>query len=801
MKGKYHINRLFICNFKPFVYGKNEEKPYLEINFKTSQETASSLILSGPNGYGKTSIFQAICFTLAGTMSIGPYLDGRKNLAEHLIINDIKKPSFTALELWDEENHNYVTIIRYTSKGTLSKISKNKGESEQEAKDFRAYIIENQFDYRSFLLDGQKKEATIQEISIRLGEHDISEWINRNYIQQDYEKNILLQDKSKRVNFLNTFIERETDKYFSNIKAEKENCINQIETKKSAIQRLKEQIGQEVLETTGEPPVCEQIYPEINFNWDKSEYSDKDFFKSYAQEIDKLLVIAKSPDEYVTYRKSELLNSILENHSYFNQYILNLYPSEKINNYKGKYRKKEYWESLVQDDEALWSGKLEQQYFEKDLLKQIEETRTEREEWKKALNDQQWLYEEIENCRNSLKDKEDIVQDTFNNVCPLCGSDFRENDGSLALAIQNTKTVFEEAKKMLRNALSEEKQGWKAKVPLIKTQLKILIEKETANKQTYNDIINIRQSFSMVEKIKKQLQEFDKLCEGDQIRKFSDEEMFQSEYGNIEEYESIAQNFIAVLKQLKEQLEISQINIDRDCYETFKENLVILKEVGYRVEKLENKKMFLIWRERKKKALEYSEKKGQFDKELQDLEKLYIKQRKLEKLIECQNTARKQYLNALLNYIEIPFYIYSGKLIQTYQLGLGLFCYSGNVDDQLTEFKIGVSKEGLDGQLDVTSKFSSGQKNVTNIALMLALKKIAKTNLDIFMVDDPCQSLDELNIASFVEIIKNEFKDTQLILSTHEDRIAGYINYKCEKAGKNIKLYNVQNELYAMTTE
>ena len=201
MEGKYHINKLFICNFKPFVYGKNKEKPYLEINFKTSQETAGSLILSGPNGYGKTSIFQAICFTLAGTMSIGPYLDGRKNLAEHLVINDIKKPSFTAVELWDEENHKYVTIIRYTFKGTLSKISKNKGESEQEAKDFKAYIIEEQFDYRSFL-DRQKKEAMVQEISIRLGEHDISEWINRNYIQQDYEKNILLLDELNIASFV-----------------------------------------------------------------------------------------------------------------------------------------------------------------------------------------------------------------------------------------------------------------------------------------------------------------------------------------------------------------------------------------------------------------------------------------------------------------------------------------------------------------------------------------------------------------------------------------------------------------------
>ena len=151
MEHKYHINRLFICNFKPFLYGKDEERPYLEINFRTPQDLKSSVILSGPNGYGKTSIFQAICFTLTGMMSIGPYLDGRKSVAEHLVINDIEKPSFTALELWDEESHTYVTIIRYTPKGKAGKISKNKGEAEQEAKDFKAYIIDGQFDYGHFI--------------------------------------------------------------------------------------------------------------------------------------------------------------------------------------------------------------------------------------------------------------------------------------------------------------------------------------------------------------------------------------------------------------------------------------------------------------------------------------------------------------------------------------------------------------------------------------------------------------------------------------------------------------------------
>lgn len=63
-------------------------------------------------------------------------------------------------------------------------------------------------------------------------------------------------------------------------------------------------------------------------------------------------------------------------------------------------------------------------------------------------------------------------------------------------------------------------------------------------------------------------------------------------------------------------------------------------------------------------------------------------------------------------------------------------------------------------------------------------EKEEPTNLDIFMIDDPCQSLDELNVASLVEIIKNEFTKTQIILSTHEDKIASYIKYKSEKAGK-----------------
>ena len=175
---------------------------------------------------------------------------------------------------------------------------------------------------------------------------------------------------------------------------------------------------------------------------------------------------------------------------------------------------------------------------------------------------------------------------------------------------------------------------------------------------------------------------------------------------------------------------------------------------------------------------------------------LYTSEAKLNKVLDCQERARKEYLNDIMKYLEIPLYIYSGKLIQTHHNGLGIFCFTGSKENALTEFKMTTDKKEISKKLDVSNKFSTGQKNVANIALMLALKKIAATNLDVFMIDDPCQSLDELNIASFVEIIKNEFTKTQIILSTHEDKIASYIKYKIDKMGKEIIMFNVHNKLY-----
>jgi len=77
---------------------------------------------------------------------------------------------------------------------------------------------------------------------------------------------------------------------------------------------------------------------------------------------------------------------------------------------------------------------------------------------------------------------------------------------------------------------------------------------------------------------------------------------------------------------------------------------------------------------------------------------------------------------------------------------------------------------------------SSGQLATLVIAFTLALNKRYSKNEFLF-IDDPIQTLDELNIAGLVELLRNEFSDRQIFISTHEDMMSAYMRYKFKKYG------------------
>lgn len=83
MGEKYYLDKLYVCNFKPFAYIDAGDKPYYEIDFNQGNARAS-MLFSGPNGYGKSSIFQAIEFGLMGEQKTKAYVDKIRTIQEHI---------------------------------------------------------------------------------------------------------------------------------------------------------------------------------------------------------------------------------------------------------------------------------------------------------------------------------------------------------------------------------------------------------------------------------------------------------------------------------------------------------------------------------------------------------------------------------------------------------------------------------------------------------------------------------------------------------------------------------------------
>ena len=144
------------------------------------------------------------------------------------------------------------------------------------------------------------------------------------------------------------------------------------------------------------------------------------------------------------------------------------------------------------------------------------------------------------------------------------------------------------------------------------------------------------------------------------------------------------------------------------------------------------------------------------------------------------------YQKLVIKQIEIPFFLYCSRLLQSYQGGQGVL-----IDSK--DSKIRFTAPG--GEHDILYTMSSGQLSAVLLAFSLVLNKIYSGNsFKTLFIDDPIQCMDDINMISFVELLRREFADSQIVLSTHEDTFANYIKYKFSK-------YNIRSQSITLKTD
>jgi len=162
-----------------------------------------------------------------------------------------------------------------------------------------------------------------------------------------------------------------------------------------------------------------------------------------------------------------------------------------------------------------------------------------------------------------------------------------------------------------------------------------------------------------------------------------------------------------------------------------------------------------------------------------DLTKLDATRTKCTDVRDLLKSQINGYLKGIIANITAPFYIYTSKILQNHSLGTGLV-FNADIDKATPEIMI----HPLGRKQEASFSLSSGQLSATVMSLMLVLNKVYNQNdLGVIMIDDPIQTLDEINTHSLIELLKHNFSQEQVVLSTHEDKYSRFIRYKYERFG------------------
>lgn len=787
----YKIGKIMIENFKHI--------DYLLLDFKDKD----LVILDGPNGFGKTTIFDVIELVLRKEIDrVTNINDGRRGYNKLLLVKDEAKNTTLKVEFYNEKDK--FTIVQQIDAGIKINSPQKKPDNWEV---FRTYYL-NDFE-DDLVKENYKKEEDLPDIK------KIYRYFSLfYYVQQEENTAFFKKNTKERMSIISALFDTEKEE---REKQKLTDVRQKIITKEKTIKTAKD------LKTTALEQVIKNISEEelekhkeveyfilfqnaiIQPEWDKKistiQIETKD---SYLQELRIVYQFKKNFKEFLKAKSNKIIekyaiNNQLLKHTIISSHFINefdiLEQLIKKENNLSILRKKISRDKLSQSIDrfpfkAIYS-EIELEIDKEKLNQKVESLM----KHKKEMSDLSNIVQELNDIRENLIihfNKFITFIDKEKENCPLCGNsqdsheeliksielkrlnfvNYYDNSSDKfetilnELYIEILNPVIEWIDKYLsdpinivnREFFEQLKDSHKYKQDIIK------FNEWLKNQEiTLETFVTNEKSFVLQETIDSKILEFSKM-----IRK--KKKNVKNEYAenseNFKKFEIIYSDLFSENERMVEEISLEKIieKANYISYQYFNNSTMLAKKLKAEVEILNHKCKTI----------------DSIKVNLNDIIKVY--DRKI-----------SEHWKKIIQNIEIPFYVYSGKIIQDYQNGRGIFIKeNNNSSDKSISF---VSNSKSDH--DVVNYLSSGQLSALIISFTLALNKIyGNKTMDILLIDDPIQTMDEINMASFVEVLRNDFRKKQIILSTHEENISRYMRYKFKKY--NLKTYglNIKDKLY-----
>lgn len=803
------IKKIYANNFKGIPFREIKTISDLII-FELIEDGLT--VLSGPNGYGKTTMFDIIEIIVSKKITrFNSTKYGNINIKDNGLLNNKTKNGLIGVEF----TNNTKTL------SVLANIPKSGGRGEIDT-DITSIEL---FYYDGSLLNLNLANIDLKSIEsvnldkiemfIRIEDiNDIPELSTFNpatfnlfyYISQEESTHFLKQKENEKLSTLDGLVD-------INMYLERRELLDKLTTKrqngiiKNHIDEIDRKLDDKYNELNTEVNQGEKVdfikaFDNLNILWDKMdlEAENIDTLSCYKTEVSGTLELLHHAENIKKFLLNQKLDNFPISEDTFNDFLVLKNNKLIFDSFKG-IKNEALSEAIKKYDKKISLQKLKEVYNEPELESKFEFLDIEK--WsthlglesitneiynsmindikgvKDRLNSGIKLYENVINKRTTFINtfkyaiEAEVQNDYLNSKkCPICGTGFI--DGILYSQIEEMTEYLKKTTSADQERLNTARKQLRDSIEIFYTAVKDVEFIQSIRDEVYKKLVKI----SSKEEAQNNILELLKnildlgLNVSDDIKSID----------SFKEYLKSNRHILSD-EYLKANEDFNLQELYKKYYKNTFEEMLKNDTLQY---KLEQKKKFIDYLIN----LKQNEKYNRVYNEIKNLTKQLIILAKirsdLNKYKDIITNSINKFREDLINDIEIPLYLYTGKILQNYQRGLGVFI-------KKTEKSVKFVPD-MDTDHEIINSFSSGQLSGFIIAFMLVMNKVycgRENVINTILIDDPVQTMDDINIASLVEVLRNEFDDKQIILSSHEINKAIYMMYKFSKYQINYEMKDV----------
>ena len=762
------IKRIYLENYKLFTLK--------ELTFSNNL-----CVFDGPNGYGKTSIFDAIEFLITGSISRiqeSEVIAANLSYSKNCLANDADKDIRIKAEFKDNVSDRNLVIALCIPASTGASKQNNPKSIEQQTQSYilPTYDIPSEI-WNEYLVSVDEITSKRKEF---FGEQNIALFKILHYIHQEDRLAYFKKSEGERGKTITELfgIEHEVSK-LKKLNDAQLQLSKKLKNLKEEIKDIESEI-KSLPQSTNNPIDYESltngIAPWDNENLGFQGPQSKSLFEQFKGQINDTIAFVNNKHWYFIYiaiRQFEKIESSKRKAAIYGWFL-----KQSSGTALDDIRKRSETLSYLTDQSELISN---DQFINVDWKKictildsedALETIVGYVDNLKRAQQNQtnlDKLATSFYQARETLAKKKKNIDSLNDGICPYCGYHW-DSDKLLQEQFAATKPILENllggGNAMFDQALERCRKYYD---DVFKEKIEARIAYITNDQgvqllAAFNGFKDFKMSVENCEPILKYLQTAEGTIEFD----ITSIDLIESAIAEIKG--SIPSNY--------DTLTIEH-GFDKIYKDYFSNNTCLDSNT---VEKLRNKAKYV----ENQYYASFNQVRQKLDLMKQQCNKLEPLQNQMKTYHAALKKSIDSYQKLVIKQIEIPFFLYCSRLLQSYQGGQGVL-----IDSK--DSKIRFTAPG--GEHDILYTMSSGQLSAVLLAFSLVLNKIySGNNFKTLFIDDPIQCMDDINMISFVELLRREFSDSQIVLSTHEDTFANYIKYKFSK-------YNIRSQSITLKTD